>query len=80
MFGAVEFDFPISRPNNRFIGNRIRVAAVRALLTAHRTRFVRASVDVNHVRHWPDYTADARPTGELKQPRRFLPERGDRLG
>jgi hypothetical protein len=49
MLGAVEFDFPISRPNNRFVGNGIRVAAIRALLTANRTRLIRASVDVNYV-------------------------------
>ena len=59
MLRAVEFDFPIGRSNDRFIGNSIRVAAARALLTAHRTRFVRVCVDVNHARHWPDYTADA---------------------
>jgi hypothetical protein len=67
MFGAMQFDFPIRRPNNRFVGNSIRVAAVRALLTAHRTRLVRASVDMNHARHWPDYTADAGSTNWIKQ-------------
>jgi hypothetical protein len=55
---AVEFDFPISRPNDRFVGNGIRVAAVRALLTANRTRLVRTPVDVHDVGHLPDYTAD----------------------
>jgi len=59
MLGAIEFNFPIRRPNNRFTGNSTRVAAVRTLLTAHRTRLVRVSVDVNYVRHRPDYTADA---------------------
>ncbi len=59
MLGAVEFDFPIGRPNDRLVGNSIRVATIRALLAANRTRLVRASVDVNHVRHFPDYTADA---------------------
>ncbi len=59
MLGAVEFDFPIGRPNNRLVGNSIRAATIRALLAANRTRLVRVSVDVNHVRHLPDYTADA---------------------
>jgi hypothetical protein len=58
MRGAVEFNFPIRRSNNRFVGNSIRVAAVRALVTADRARLVRASVDVDHVGHWLDYTAD----------------------
>jgi hypothetical protein len=51
MLRAVEFDFPVSRPNDRLIGSSIRVAAVRALLTAYRARLVRASVNVNHVWH-----------------------------
>jgi hypothetical protein len=59
MLGAIQFNFPISRPNNRFVGYSLRVAPVRALPTTNRTRLVRTSVDVNHVRHWPDYTADA---------------------
>jgi hypothetical protein len=58
MLGAIQFNFPISRPNNRFVGCGLRVATVRALLTAHRTCFVGGSVNVNHVGHWPDYTAD----------------------
>jgi hypothetical protein len=58
MLGAIEFNFPIRRPNNRFVGNRICVAAVRAFLTAHWTRLVRTPVDVHHVGHVPDYTAD----------------------
>ena len=59
MLGAVEFDFPIRRPDNRLIGHSIRVAAVRALLTADGTRLVRARVDVNDIGHSRDYTADA---------------------
>jgi hypothetical protein len=58
MLGTMEFNFPIRRSNNGFVGNGIRWAAVSALLTADRTRLVRASVDVDHVGHWPDYTAD----------------------
>jgi hypothetical protein len=58
VLGAEEFDFPISRPNDWFIGDCIRLAPVRALLTAHRTRLVGVSVDVDHVGHWPDYSAD----------------------
>jgi hypothetical protein len=60
MHGAVEFDFPIRRSNSRLVGNCIRLAPIRALLAGHRTRLVRASLDVNHVQHWRDYTADAR--------------------
>jgi hypothetical protein len=56
--GAEEFDFPIRGPNDRFASNCIRVAAVRALLAAHRACFVRTSVDVNDVRHSPDYIAN----------------------
>jgi hypothetical protein len=58
MFGTVEFDLPIRGPNNRFVDYNLRVAPVCALLTAHRTRLVGTSVDVKHVGHWPDYTAD----------------------
>jgi hypothetical protein len=57
MLGAVEFDFPIGRPDDRFVSNCIGLAAVRALLTAHRTRLVGASVGVNHVGHCVDYIA-----------------------
>jgi hypothetical protein len=49
--GAMEFDFPISGPNDRFVGNCTRVAAVRALLPAHRTGLVSASANVHHVGH-----------------------------
>jgi hypothetical protein len=59
MLGAIEFNFPIRGPNNRLIDDYICLAAVRALVTAYRTRLVGASVDVNHVGHWPDYTADS---------------------
>ena len=59
MFGAVKFDFPIHRPDNRLIGHSIRVAAIRALLTADGTRLVGVCVDVNDVGHSRDYTADA---------------------
>lgn len=59
MLGAVQFDFPIRRPDNRLIGHRIGVAAIRALLTADGTRLVGVCVDVNDVGHSLDYTADA---------------------
>ena len=49
MLGAVEFDFPINGPNDRFASNPIRAAAVRALLTAQRTRLIRTSVDVHDI-------------------------------
>lgn len=49
MLAAIEFDFPIGGTNNRFVGYCLRVAAVRALLTADRARLIRASVDVDHV-------------------------------
>jgi len=68
MLGAVEFDFPIGRSNDRFVGNSTRVAAVRALLTAHRTCLVGASVNADRVGHWADYTADAGPTNEFGDP------------
>lgn len=58
MLGAVEFDFPSNRPNNRFVGGRIHIAAVRAFMAANRARLVRVSVDMHHVGHRPDYTAD----------------------
>ena len=59
MLGAVEFDFPVHRPNNRLIGYSTHIATIRALLTADRTRRVRARVDVNDIGHSRDYTADA---------------------
>ena len=59
MVRAVEFDFPIRRPNDRLVRHSIRIAAIRALLTAHRTRLVRIGVYVNHIGHSRDYTADA---------------------
>ena len=59
MVTAVEFDFPIRRPNDRLVRHSIGIAAIRALLTAHRTRLVRICVDVNHIGHSQDYTADA---------------------
>ena len=71
MLGTIEFNFPISGPNDRLVGYNLRVAAVGAFLTAHRTRLVRTPVDVNHVRHWPDYTANAGPTSELEHPPRI---------
>ena len=70
MLGAVEFDFPVSRSDNRFVRNSIRVAAVRALLTAHWTRLVRASGDVNHVGHWPHHLV----TGGAENARSSVPE------
>jgi hypothetical protein len=69
MHGAVEFNLPIRRPNNRLVGDCIRLAAIRALLAAHRTRLVRASVNVHHVGHWPDYTAD---TGDALKHRHMI--------
>ena len=59
MLRAVEFDFPIRRPNDRLALHSVRIATIRALLTAHRTRLVRICVDVNHIGHLRDYTADA---------------------
>src|SRR5580692_6789655 len=59
MLGTIKFDLPIRRPNNRLVGDCICLAPVRALLTAHRTRLVGISVDVDHVGHWSNYTADA---------------------
>ncbi len=47
VLGAVEFDFPIRRSNNGLVGECIRLAAIRALLAAHRTCFVRGSVNVD---------------------------------
>jgi hypothetical protein len=58
VLGAVQFDFPISRPNNSVVNTYIRVAPVCAFLSAHRAGFVRASADVNHAWHWQDYPAE----------------------
>ena len=58
MLGAIELDFPIRRPNDRLVGECIRLAAVRALLAAHWTCLVGTPVDVHDVGHWADYTAN----------------------
>jgi hypothetical protein len=58
MLGTIEFNFPIGGPNNGFVGKGIRFAVISALVTTHGTRLVRASADVNHVRHWSDYIAN----------------------
>lgn len=59
MLGAIEFDFPIGRPNNGFVANCIRLAAVRTHSTADGARLVRTPVDVNHVGHEANCTADS---------------------
>jgi hypothetical protein len=58
MLRAVQFDFPIRRADYGFWDERFRTAVVGTLVPANRTRLVRASVNVNHVRHWPDYIAN----------------------
>jgi hypothetical protein len=65
---AIEFNFPIRRPNYRFVYNGTRIAPVRALLTTHWTCLVGSSVNVDRVGHWTDYTADAGPTNEFGDP------------
>ena len=59
VLGATQFNFPIRRPDYRLAHETAGSTIVRTLVTARGARFVRASVDVHHVGHRPDYIADA---------------------
>ena len=65
MLGTIQFDFPIGGPNDRFARNRVRLTAICTLLTANWTDPERASVDVNHVGHNANHTADWADEGQL---------------
>ena len=51
MLRAVQFDFPIRRPDYGLAGESFHPTVIRAFVAAYGTSFVRASVDVNNVRH-----------------------------
>ena len=57
MLGAIQFDFPIRRPNYRFVNEAIFSAVIGTLVPADGAGVVRASVDVNHIGHNANYTA-----------------------
>jgi len=57
MLGAIQFDFPVRRPNYRFVNEAIFSAVIGTLVPADGAGVVRASVDVNHIGHNANYTA-----------------------
>jgi hypothetical protein len=64
MLGAIQFDFPIRRPNYRFANEAAFPAVIGTFVPADGACVVRASVDVNHVGHNANHTADWADKGQ----------------